>query len=125
MLTDEELTEMERFANEWPGLRSQHVRELVAEVRRLRALVPVTPNLIHWIDALGPAKEMDYVTAPFEPAHAVTDDALSVTYDDGFVAPPPQVELLEAIGDCPVKVLKRRDTPDDADPPHVVLGGES
>jgi hypothetical protein len=123
MLTDEQLTEMERFADEWPRARGD-VLKLVAEVRRLRALVPVTPNLIHWIDALGPAKEMDYVT-PFEPAHAVTDDALSVTYDDGFVAPPPQVELLEAIGDCPVKVLKRRDTPDDADPPHVVLGGES
>jgi hypothetical protein len=104
MLTDDELTEMERFADEWPRARGD-VLKLVAEVRRLRALVPVTPNLIHWIDALGPAKEMDYVTAPFEPAHAVTDDALSVTYDDGFVTPPA--------------------TCADADPPHVVLGGES
>jgi hypothetical protein len=106
-MTDEQLAELERDAA-WlvqhvaPDVSSRAedsiwrvdgaVRALVAEVRRLRAAQPSVKDLIQQVSAAAavtpPSRDYSIpagaLVPPFEPAHAVT-------FDDGFVAPPPHV----------------------------------
>jgi hypothetical protein len=106
-MTDEQLAELERDVT-WlaqhvaPDVSSRAedsiwrvdgaVRALVAEVRRLRGQSPSVKDLIRQVSAAAAVSppSHDYsipagaLVPPFEPAHAVT-------FDDGFVAPPPHV----------------------------------
>jgi hypothetical protein len=116
-MTDEQLAELERdvawlVQNVAPDVSSRAedsiwrvdgaVRALVAEVRRLRALTPPTlpagyttvsgasltisaAEATEILTGVGKSVATPlYIDAPFRPA-------LTVTHDDGFVAPPPHV----------------------------------